>query len=82
MTFPVTQTHPTKIMFTIVTLHMITTAILFNANVTIGTVFCVSTYVIGRFAVVRTFGEPTLNHLAVGRCMIVSAAFKTKRRIA
>ena len=34
MCLPVSQTHPTKIVFAMITLHMITTTIFFNADVT------------------------------------------------
>lgn len=55
---PVAQTHPTKIMFTIKALHVIAAAIFLNTNMTFRTVFGICTDVIGRFAVVSTFGQP------------------------
>ncbi len=37
MGLPVTQTHPTKIMLAVVTLHVVAAAILLNTYVTFGT---------------------------------------------
>lgn len=34
MRFPVTQAHPTKIMFTVIALHVIAASIFFNAYMT------------------------------------------------
>ena len=33
MSFPITKTHPTEIVFTMVTLHMVTASIFFYANI-------------------------------------------------
>lgn len=69
-------------MFTIETLHVIAATVFLNANVTLRAVFGVGTNVIGRFTVVRTFGQPTFDDLTIGGGMIVGAAFKTKCRMA
>jgi hypothetical protein len=80
--FPITQAHPTEVVFTIKTLHMIAAAILFDANMTFRTVFCVCTNVIGGFTVVSTFGEPFFYHMAFGGCVIVGATTKAEGRFA
>lgn len=82
MRLPVTQTHPTKVVFAMKALHVITSAILLNANVTLGTIFRVCRNVIGRFTVIRTLGQPFFDHGAIGGRMIIRAASKTKRGIA
>lgn len=71
--FPVAQAHPAEVVLTAKALHMITAAVLFDAYVTFGAILCMGTYVIGRFAIVGAFGQPLLDHLAVGRRMIVHA---------
>lgn len=56
MRLPIAKAHPAEVVFAVKALHMITAAVLFDANVTLGTVLRVSTDVVGRFAVVGTFG--------------------------
>ena len=78
MGLPIAQAHPAEIVFAIEALHVIASTVLLNANVAFGAVFGVGTNIVGRFAVVRTFGQPFLDDLAVCGRMIVHAAFKTK----
>lgn len=54
VTLPIAQAHPAEIVFTTKALHVIAATILLDANVTLWTIFCVSTNVVGRLAVVRT----------------------------
>ena len=82
VTFPVTQTHPAEIVLATEALHMIAAAVLLNAYMTLGAVLGVRTDVIGRFAIVGTFGQPFLYHLTISRSMIIHAALETKCRFA
>lgn len=79
---PVADAHPAEIVLTVEALHVIAAAVLLDADVAFRAVFGVRTDVVGRFAVVGALGQPTFDHLAVGRCMVVGAAFETERRVA
>uniref|UniRef100_A0A8D8T8B4 Uncharacterized protein n=1 Tax=Cacopsylla melanoneura TaxID=428564 RepID=A0A8D8T8B4_9HEMI len=59
--FPITKAHPAELMLAMIALHVVTAPVLFNTNVTLGTVFGVRGNVVGRFAVVSTLGEPLLD---------------------
>ncbi len=76
--FPIAQTHPTEIVTTAETLHVIATAILFDAYVAFGTVFRMRTDIVGSFTVVSTFCQPFFDDLTIGGCMIVGATFEAK----
>lgn len=77
---PITQTHPAKIMFAIVTLHVITTSIFLYTNVTLWAVFGIGTNVVCRLTIVRAFRYPLFDRLAISRRMIIRSTLKTKRR--
>lgn len=79
MGLPVPQAHPTKVMFAIVTLHVIASAVFLDTNVALWTVFGMCTYVIRSFAIVCAFCQPLLDYRALGRCVIIHSA-STKRR--
>lgn len=81
MRLPVPQAHPTKVVLAIEALHVIATSVLLDAYVTLGAVFGVCAYIVGRLAVVGTLGQPLLDDLAVGRRMIVHAALETESRV-
>lgn len=78
MGLPIAKAHPAKVMLTIEALHMITSTVLFDANVTLRTVLRVCTDVVGRFAVVGAFGEPLTDDLAIGWRVIVSPTAETE----
>jgi hypothetical protein len=82
MRLPIAQAHPTKVVFTIITLHMIATAILLDTNVAFGTIFCVRRNIVGRFAIVRALGQPFLYHMTVGGGVVVGATAEAKCRFA
>lgn len=79
---PVAHAHPAKVVLAVEALHVIAAAVLLNADVALRTVFSVRTDVVGRFAVVRALGQPALDHLTVGRRMVVGAALEAERGIA
>lgn len=56
MGLPISKAHPAKVVLTVEALHMITATVLFDANVTLGTVLRMGTDVVGRFTIVGTFG--------------------------
>lgn len=55
MCLPISEAHPAKVVLAVEALHVITATVLLDADVTLGTILRVSAYVIGRFAIVRTF---------------------------
>lgn len=61
---------------------MIAAAVLFDAYVTLGTVFCVGANVVGRFAVVGALGQPLFDDFAAGGRMVLHAAHETEHRFA
>lgn len=60
---------------------MITAAVLFDADITLRTVFRMRDKIIGSFAVIRAFSQPTFYGSAFVRRVIQTAAFETKSRI-
>lgn len=59
---------------------MITSTILFDTDMTFWAVFRIHRNVVRRLTVIRTFGQPFLDDLTIGRCMIVQPAFEAHRR--
>jgi glucose-6-phosphate isomerase len=80
--FPITKTHPAKIVFAIVTLHMVASTILLDANIAFWAVFRMRRDIIGRFAVVGTLGKPSLYSFTACRRVVLAAALKTKSNFA
>lgn len=78
---PIAQAHPAEVVLTIEALHMIAAAVLLDAYVTLGAVFGVCAYIVGRFAVVGALGQPFPDDLAVSGRMVVHAALETEARM-
>ena len=62
---PVTQAHPTEVMLAVVALHVITTTVLLDTNITLGAVLGVGRDVVRCLGVVSTLRQPPANSLAV-----------------
>lgn len=71
---PIAQAHPAEVVLARVALHVVAATVLLDANVALGTVFGVGAYVVCRLAVVRTFRQPLLDHVAVSRSVVFHAA--------
>lgn len=67
-------------MLTVKALHVIATAVLFDANVTLGTVLRMGTNIIGRFTIVGTFGKPFPDYMTICWRVIVRPTAKTECR--
>jgi len=76
--FPVSKTHPAKVVLTVVTLHMIAAAVFLNADVTPWAVFGVRRNVVCSFTVIRTLCEPAFNGFAVSGRMILAATLEAE----
>ena len=106
VSLPITQTHPAKIVFAAITLHVVTSSIFFNANLALRTnlvikklifnisfpfkmfvesecypYFSMSRDVVGRFAIICTFGQPMSNRFTIGWCMVFTSTSKTKNKL-
>ena len=103
MCFPIAQAHPTEVMFTVVTLHVITTTIFLNTdvafwalrenvigymkkkfshdalNLCLTYIFRMSWNIIGRFTIVCTFGEPSLDSLTSCWRVVLATTVKTAK---
>ena len=77
---PVAEAHPAKVVLAVEALHVIAAAVLFDADVTLGTVLGVGADVVRSFAVVRTFREPLADDLAIGWRVVVRSTPEAKRR--
>lgn len=76
---PIAEAHPAEVVLAVEALHVVTAAVLFDANVTLRAVLRVGTDVVGRFAVVGAFGQPLADDLAIGWSMIVGTTAEAKR---
>jgi len=61
---------------------MIAATILLYTNLALGANFGMSTNVVGRFAIIGTFGQPLPDRVAISGRMIVAPASETKSRFA
>ena len=65
MCSPVPQTHPAEVVLAVIALHVVTAAILLDADIALGTVLGVGRDVVRSLAVVRTLGQPPPDSLTV-----------------
>ena len=65
MCSPVPQTHPAEVVLAVVALHVVTTSILLDTNITLGTVLGVRRYVVRCLRVVCTFREPSSDSFTI-----------------
>jgi len=78
MSPPVAETHPTEIVLTVVTLHVVTASILLDTDVTLGTVLCVCRDVVCSFTVVSTLSQPPLDGITISGGVVRVAALEAE----
>lgn len=79
---PVTQAHPTEVMLAVVALHVITTTVLLDTNITLGAVPGVGRDVVRCLGVVSTLRQPPANSLAVRWSVVTVSALEAESGLA